>query len=222
MEQAPFRVDLRLQLLSLLGAQGQLGRARTETDRYVESIQALPDAGPSGQTAVAAVEFAMGYLEGEFDGILAQMQHEPEGHYGRYQCYLEMGRNDDAAAELDATGDTASGYDLLNLSVAYRLQGDEAKAARWHDRAYARFAAGSQDERQLAALLSRGGGVSLADIDNVTLEPKRQPIALVALAQQSPEARAGLLERAERLNYSRMFPYRFLQRAIAASRGPQP
>src|SRR4029077_14308303 len=101
-------------------------------------------------------------------------------------------------------------------------QGDAAQGAEWQRRAVDHVAPGDPEGRRLFDFLKQAPRVNLADVTSAThIVPAAKAIGLTALAQQCPEQRGELTALAEKLNFSPVFPHRFLADVLAKLRkGP--
>ena len=209
-------------MLQVLAGGGNLAQAEQLDERYRRELTASADAGEIERQAALASQLTVLYLKQDFAGLLTlALQPELAGSaaYFRYQCHLEMGQCAAAAADLKSQGGTLNPTDLLRLSVCARTSGDLEKAAEWQDLACAQFERGQEDQREISKLLRRAADVTVQDTRDVSADAGQKAILLIALAQQSKDHRDELLALAERLNYSRLFPYHFNRKAIEALRG---
>jgi tetratricopeptide (TPR) repeat protein len=217
----PYKLDSHLQRLEVLAAAGKLSQARDVTARYQRDTTALPDAGENGKQAAQASQITILYLNQEFAELLALAQ-QPEladslAHL-RYQCHLEMGECDAAAVDLKSKPGVPDGFDLVRLSICARMSGKAEKAAELQQEACAQFDQGLKEQRLVSSLLGRAADATVEETSDLNFEPRRKATLLIALAQQSTSHRDELLAMAEKLNSSRLFPYTFHWKAIAALR----
>ena len=219
LREEPHEFVWHIQLLEVLAAQNKLGQAMAANAQYAKALNALPETGDDVQQAIEIVEIMLWYLQQDFRRILKHSDRSPdEFAFLRYQCHLELGMYDDAAADLELAGNPPDPFNELQLSVGWRMSGDERKADAWQNRACEQFEQGLAQQRQIASLLRGAAGATLEAAHDVTLQPHEKTIVLIALAQQSGDHEDELLALAEKLNYSRKFPYYFNERAIAAAR----
>ena len=101
-------------------------------------------------------------------------------------------------------------------------KGNQAEADRWRKTAIESLGSGSRLDALAAELLRKGGRVDVGEVDQLRLEPRMKAIVLVALADAGPDQRKELLDRAEKLNALRGFPYQFLERTIERMRSEAP
>ncbi len=221
-KQSPLKLILHLQLLEVLAARDKLSKAREHNVDFQRDITALPNSGENGKQAIQTSQVTMQYLDQDFAELLAFAQ-KPElpdwAAYLRYQCHLELGQYDAAAVDLQSKGGAPDGFDLLRLSVGARMSGDAQKAAEWQGQVCDQFDQGLEEQRRVSSLLKRAANVTLEETRDVNVDPRQKAILLIALAQQSTSHRGELLALAEKLNSSRLFPYHFQRRAIAAVQG---
>jgi tetratricopeptide (TPR) repeat protein len=218
---SPLNLELHLRLLDVLAAQDKLAQARYFNDEYLKQLAAQGTNSENERFAARAAQCRMLYLDKSFTELLAQSQ-EPELASSaanlRYQCHLELGQYADAAADLESGAGQRDPTDLVRLSIGWRMAGDEPRATECRTKACERLDAGLPDGRQIAAILRAGADAKWEDIESLSIEPERKATLLIALAQQSPARQDQLLALAEKLNYARLFPRHFHERAIAALR----
>jgi|GEM_PF-2134853 len=199
----PTRLDMHLRLIGVLYAQNKVDDARQVNEEYLARARAEPKDFPA-QT-VGLCYGAQHYLERDFAQVLKDSHTYPlaggEARM-RYQAHLELGQLDEAGKSLLAAG--GDGFDMLQLCVAWRLAGHEAKAREWQTRAIQKLSAGNAGQQLAAKLVTEPASVSLRDVQHVVLEPANKVALLLAIAQQQPRAqREELLSLAERMNYTR-------------------
>jgi Flp pilus assembly protein TadD len=221
LEAEPLRLDLETKLLDLLAASGRMREARAACERYVQNL-AVGDPATESQrrTATALVRLQMLYLEDKLPQYL-QAADDPAlaewASYFRYQANLELGQYDQAVDALAGdTGASRDAFTALQLTIAYRMAGQEDKAVQWQTKACELLDQGMAEQRRVADLLRKAPAVTKDEIYAISVDSPQKAILIVALAQRMPDERPELAALAEKLNYGRGFPHRFLGRAVAA------
>jgi hypothetical protein len=105
------------------------------------------------------------------------------------------------------------------LHLAWLRQDEADSAQRWLDRAVETYADGTPRLRPVGEILKKGRQVTAEDIVRFDAPFTEKVPALVALAAACEARRAELLDLAEKLNFARAYPHRFLRATIAELRG---
>ena len=107
----------------------------------------------------------------------------------------------------------------LELGLAYRLAGDESRAAEWTDKACSKLESGDADARRASTLLRSTDAPTREALDNVTMDARNKALLAAVLAVKFPALHDELGALAQRLNVTRLPPYHLVQRAVSP---PQP
>ncbi|MGE0708260.1 MAG: hypothetical protein AB7N76_18680 [Planctomycetota bacterium] len=206
----PLALDLLLKLLEARVAAGDAAGARAAAQAFRQRVgERAPD---DPRQLGLLCELALAELLGSWDGYEAKLAglRDPEQRRRlRLEAALDRGEGLAAAGE-----DAKSGPEVLLLALAWTLQGDAAQAARWRGAAAERLAAGSQDERALAAVLAAAAPDPEA-LRPLALAPDHKAAALLLLALERPALRAAAAGLARRYAFRRAFPGPLLARALA-------
>ena len=211
-------IDLHLQaaLLRVLAAQGKQPAVEKADQAYERAVRVRLPGDPYQLTLLSrSVRL---YLQGDLGGLLrtGRALEDPERRRAAlFLAHLERGELEQAADALAGQTAPEDAYNSLLLSVAWGQKGDAGRARTWLDKAVAAFKDAGPLEKELARLLLAGETLRLEDVDDVKLAARGKRILVVALAANAPAHRAGLLDRARKLNYNPTAPHRFLTRAIA-------
>lgn len=161
------------------------------------------------------------YLQAKFAEMIEQSK-ELGDHPLRYQALLELGRLKEIPDSAMLV--KADPYEVTNhllLSVAWRQQGQQAEADAELKRTIELLEEGAPDEQLLASFLKAPGKVTLGELKQVTIDPLRKALAVLALVQNGAPQREELLDFAGILNFSRQFPYHFVTRTVTELKVPK-
>ena len=215
-ERGPADYLIARELVNVLATEGKPDEATRVIARF-ESALGGNGAAAAGDLTMAMRREAL-YMEGRFKELekMASTRRDPAARNDLFEALVEQGRLGEAARihPLDEAGNNDP-YHFLAMSVAWRLQGDAPAARPWLDRAVALFEAGDADWRRAAALLTRTGAPSDAEVKEIVQPPVAKAILLAALAQLRPDRRAELAAAARRVNQTRNYPYHLVAKAVA-------
>ena len=221
-QEAPTGLALQEDLLVVLAAAGKLDEAGQAHRAYAQSVaKQVAQSGMRQDPKQRGIlsEMTLAYLRDDMAGYLRNAKKLTDATASATTAcaaHLELDRPAEAEEAFAQVPKAHKPLYALLLSLAWKQQGDQAKADRWRQAAIEQFRAGSADHRHLAALLAKGDDLQPAEIDNVDIQRRLKAAALVALADRSPSHRTQLLRKAAKLNLVGLFPHRFLKRTIAA------
>lgn len=113
-----------------------------------------------------------------------------------------------------------SGWEQLELAIGFALEERWDLAQTWHDKAYASFARGDSEDRQLAKLLAADTFPGTDAMRALNVLPVRGPVLYTTLALRFRSQREAMLKLAGITNFSREPPYLLIERASAAKLSP--
>ncbi len=204
-------------MIDVLTAQNQPTEARRVADDYVRAIERF---GPGAKMAQDLTQRHWLYASGGFRD-LARHAAKDQTLTGRIACYvaaIELGDPKAAAGILSAMKlDAISSYNLLALSLCYRLGGDEGAAREWEARTIARLEHGDSDDQQAAVLLRSPQPPTDATLAAFFGQPDDKALVCAVLAAKHSTRRADYSVLAQRLNVSMHFPHHLIARATASA-----
>jgi Flp pilus assembly protein TadD len=219
LEKTPLNIVAQKQLLETLCAAGKDDQAGTVHEAYAQKAREF--ASDKFQLGLQS-QLQLHYLRGRFDEFQAaarQLHDAREAAEAQFAAALELGAIENVAPPPNALRALERGRWELLLSLAWSGMSDADRSAAARDRAIAVLSSGGRSEREAAEYLKQGTPLAAGTAEKLSLEPETKAVLLVALAELCPGEKAGLLALAEKLNYRRSFPHRFLSRRIAALRG---
>jgi len=216
-EGAPFSLDLHLQLMQTLVAEGGTKEAGEAEDQFEKRLKAA--AGDQANDAIRVSQLAYLYMQRKFSDMATLVKAggpTPADQQAQFFAEVELGHLDAAAAILDASPQLDAGGDLsLALSIAWRARGNDKLAAQWQAKACKIYNDSPDELHHLAAdILRQAPSIDAAKARHLLLPAPVKAIWLTALAQQCPDQRAELLTLAKQLNFNQLFPNHFLNQTI--------
>jgi tetratricopeptide (TPR) repeat protein len=169
----------------------------------------------AGQVA-AALRCRVLYVTGDFSSLEAEAAKAPKNGLQNFRqmALVELGRLDEAEAlagtrELDPVA-------LLTRSIAWGLQGKDARAADLRKKAATLLEKGEAPWAGLARLLSASEPPTVESVMEMDLPPGLKALVLTALGQAFPSSASTFSGAAARLNVSLEYPHHLLARALAS------
>jgi tetratricopeptide (TPR) repeat protein len=210
----PVNYDAELRLLDALAAQDKSAEAAKACDDFV--AKGRSQYGARGADVTRAIQYHAYYAIGDFTQLksLAEKDTSVSGRVRLVTALIELGQVEEAATIISGTPNLKESETIMfGLSVASRLKGNEAEAAKWEARGIELIKGGRFDSAVTAALLTRGTPPTRAEAENLILAPQNKAIVLTMLAQKYPQAHVELAALARQLNVRRDFPYYLVRRA---------
>jgi Tfp pilus assembly protein PilF len=192
--------------------------ARSAVSDYRRAVAAR--LGQAGRPLADAMDSELLYMTGDFAALekMSRQDPSPAGRNHLFTAMIEQNRPLEAAQLIPSNDASVKDpFQLLAMSLAWRVAGNAAEAGKWQDRASALFRS-SGDREHVADLLS-GRIEPTAEIVNalgLAMPPKA--LLLASLAFSHPDRRSELAAAARRLNVERVFPYHLVQRATEDTR----
>ena len=147
--------------------------------------------------------------------ILKEDQPVPSGFSKYYfDQFLVLGEIDRALQVAESEKLLETWNQPLQISLAYRLAGNQDEADRWRLKACDLLDTEGTDERLASALLKGDRAPTDDDLNDINLTISDTPLFLVALAQRFPDHKEQFYKRAQRLSMSRLPPYLFVKKLM--------
>jgi tetratricopeptide (TPR) repeat protein len=176
--------------------------------------------GQTGRTLADAVDYELLYMLGDFASLekTSCQDPSPRGRNNLFAALIEQNRPQEAAQLIPlADASVKDPFQLLAMSLAWRVAGNSAEAEKCQDRASALFRS-SGDREHVADLLSGAIEPTAQVVNALALAVPPKALLLATLSFSNPVHRSELAAAARRLNVERVFPYRLVQRATEDTR----
>ncbi len=213
LQEDPVSYQSEFNLCRALLMDGKKSDARAAVSDYRRAAAAR--FGSGAQPLADAVDYELLYMLGDFAGLekMARRDQSPMGRWHLFFALIEQNRLAEAAQIHSLTDDSVNEpFELLAMSLAWRVAGNPGEAAKWQDRA-SEVCRSSGDRQHIADLLSGRTEPTAQIVNALALTPPAKAVLLANLAYSHPDHQSELAAAARRLNVERGFPYHLIQRA---------
>lgn len=201
-------------MLDAWASQQRYDRARESLQDWIARIPGVNATSPIRSAFNPLVNYVCGDLE-----ELKKLRDDPNaGGLPQHQFHALLAIGDpDAATKLDAFEPLMNDpRNLLSLTLAYYLTGNQAEANRWLDKSCERLEQYDKRSKFAVSLLKSDRPPTTEEMDRLSLGASENAVVLSILAQRFPSLKPEVKQRVERLNVSRLPPYLLLKAASEA------
>jgi tetratricopeptide (TPR) repeat protein len=215
----PPDADAALLLFDALVASGQADRIDAELGNWQGRLQ-----GPD-QAQLAPMIRALAYYQaGKLDECetLCRNNMQLRSSTLRAHALLAQGKAKEVLSDTSFEPALQGPWPALAVALALALDGDEAGASSWRERACKELDKLTPDYRRAAAILRADAPTSLADLNRVFLEPGEKALVLALLGTRFPDRRPEYFAAAAKFNVRYIPPHHLVRRAIEGAKPAAP
>jgi tetratricopeptide (TPR) repeat protein len=215
----PHDSDAALLLCDALVASGQADRIDAELGTWQNRLQG------AAQAQFAPMIRALAYYQaGRLDECESFCRNNMQLRSSTVRAHALLAQGKAKEVVSDATfGPALEGpWPALAVALALALDGDEAGASSWRERACKELDTMTPDYRRAAAILRADASTPLADLDRVFLESGEKALVLALLGTRFPDHRPEYLAASGKFNVRLIPPHHLVRRAIEGAKPDKP